>query len=96
MSNKIVYQGQSFLDKVIEHTGSIENAFASALLNSTSVTDDVVIGMDLTMSAVTKKAVVGLFNENNRPATGMSLSQIEEIENIGIGSMIIGNNFIVS
>jgi hypothetical protein len=34
-----VYQGQSFLDKVIEMTGSVDNAFGMAIENNVSITD---------------------------------------------------------
>lgn len=68
MNNKI-YQGQSYLDKVMELTGSAENAFEMAILNGRSITDDVVIGQELKSSAVTRKRVVALFNGFNRPAT---------------------------
>ena len=42
MSNK-TFAGQSFLGKVIENTGSVENAVEMALLNGFSITDDLVI-----------------------------------------------------
>jgi hypothetical protein len=95
MSNKIVYQGQSFLDKVLENTGSIENAFAMALINGISVTDDVVIGQELKVTAVTSKAIVSIFNENKRPATAITMNHLQEIKNKGIGYMRIGSTFIV-
>ena len=67
MSNKIIYSGQSFLDKVIELTGSIENAFEMALLNKIMITDDVKIGNELQQSKITNRAIVDYFNSNNRP-----------------------------
>ena len=90
-----VYQGQCFLDKVLENSGSIENAFAMALLNGTSVTDDVVVSQELKSSPVTNKVIVALFGEFNRPATGVTKNQIELIESLGIGSMTIGTTLIV-
>jgi len=91
-----IYQGQSFLDKVIECTGSVENAFEMALLNGISITDDVVIGQELKPFTITNALIFGLFGDLNRPATMIAQSQIEEIENIGIGKMIVGTNFIVT
>jgi hypothetical protein len=96
MSKNKVYNSQSFFDKVIECTGSIENAFKMALLNGISVTDDIVIGQQLKIPPVTNKVIVEFFGDLNRPATMITQSQIEEIENIGIGKMIIGTNFIVT
>lgn len=95
MSEKIVYQGQSFLDKVLEITGSIENAFQMSLLNNIPITDDVRIGQELQKSEITQKYVVSIFNENNRPATGITYQQQQEIDNKGIGYMRIRSTFIV-
>lgn len=78
MSNKIIYSGQSFLDKVIELTGSIENAFEMALLNKIMITDDVKIGNELQQSKITNRAIVDYFNSNNRPATSISPNQPTE------------------
>ena len=95
MNSATVYQGQSFLDKVLETTGSVDNAFAMAILNGTSITDDVVIGQELKATAVTLKSVVSIFNEKKRPATAITMEQLQEIENNGIGFMQIGTTFIV-
>jgi hypothetical protein len=96
MSNK-VYQGQSFLDKAIECTGSVESVFEMALLNSIAITDDIAIGSKLQTSAITYENIVAMFGEFNKPATMLTLEQINaEIENSGIGYMIISNNFIVT
>jgi hypothetical protein len=91
-----IYQGQSFLDKVIECTGSVDNAFEMAVLNGVSITDDVMVGQELNPSTITNGLIFGLFGELNRPATMITKEQIAEIENIGIGKMIIGTNFIVT
>jgi hypothetical protein len=96
MSKNKVYNSQSFFDKVIECTGSIENAFAMVLLNGISVTDDILIGQQLKTTPITNNAIVDFFGDLNRPATMITIAQIEEIENIGIGKMIIGTNFIVT
>jgi hypothetical protein len=96
MSNTIAYQGQSFIDKVLENTGSIENVFQMALLNDISITDDLSIGMELKISEATNKRIVELFGEFNRPATALTNQNYELIvPDDGIGAMIIENTFIV-
>lgn len=95
MSNKIVYQGQSFLDKVLETTGSIDNAFEMSIVNGICITDDVVIGEELKATSVTVKAAVSIFNEKMRPSTGLRKTDESFVGNLGIGKMIIGKNFIV-
>lgn len=95
MSNAKVYQGQSFLDKVLETTGSIDNAFAMAILNGMSITDDVVVGQELKATGATLKSVVSIFNNKKRPATAITMEQLQEIESKGIGYMRIGTTFIV-
>lgn len=77
MSKKIVYSGQSFLDKVLECTGDIDNAFEMALFNGISVSDEIPVGIELQISAITKKSIEAFFNEYNRPATAI----VEIIEN---------------
>ncbi|MDB0603197.1 hypothetical protein PL373_19100 [Tenacibaculum maritimum] len=93
---KKVKQGQCFLDKVTQQTGSFENALWMALLNDRSITDDVPIGLELTSSTVTNKRIVAFFNAFNEPATGVSKNQLIVIDNLGIGTMAIDNTFIVT
>ncbi|MBS1535305.1 MAG: hypothetical protein JST78_09525 [Bacteroidetes bacterium] len=69
MSKDIVYSGQSFIDKVIECTGDIDNAFKMALANGVSVTDELTVGQSLTTTEITNKSVASYFGEANRPAT---------------------------
>lgn len=90
-----VYQGQSFIDKVLETTGSTENAFEMALLNGFSLTDTVTIGQELQASGATRKGIVKIFNAQNRPASAIRTIAGEAVEQDGIGYMAIGNNFIV-
>lgn len=68
---QMVYANQTFLDKVIECTGSIDNAFDMALLNKIIVTDDVVVGTELLINKVSNKVIFNFFTANNRPATGI-------------------------
>lgn len=94
--DSIIHQGQSFLDKVIEQTGDVENTFDMALLNNASITDDLVVGAYLKVNTVTKKSVVDFYNEYNRPATALTNEQQQEVQSLGIGSMIIEQNFRVA
>lgn len=90
-----VYQGQNFIDKVLETTGSTENAFEMAILNGVSLTDSVAIGQELLPGNITRKGVVKIFNNKNRPASAITDPAEADEENDGIGYMAIGNNFIV-
>lgn len=93
MSNTIVYQGQSFLDKVLETTGSIENAFEMALLNGVSITDDVETGQQVATTAVSNTFIKASFNELNRPATALRTMPAPTEPGVGIGNMTIGVTF---
>lgn len=92
-----VRQGQSFLDLVVQETGSIDNAFEMSLLNEQSITDDLTVGDEIKVSKVTNRLTVNLFGGNHKPATGINNEELEEITPFdpGIGEMIIGKTFIV-
>jgi len=94
-SSKVVKQGQSFLDKTTQLTGSIENALKMAIANNNGITDVLGVGVELKPTAVTNKRVANFFTEYNEPATALSQAVIDDIENIGIGSMVIEDTFIV-
>jgi hypothetical protein len=95
MNKNIVYAGQSFLDKVLELTGSIENAFEMALTNGLSITDSLVIGTSIKPSGKVKNVVVSFFSEKIGPATVLNPSYTLENENFGIGEMEIKSTFII-
>lgn len=90
-----VQQGQSFLDKVTELTGTHEYAIEMALLNNVSITDDAVRGANYKTPAVTRTNVVNFFNAIDNPATDISSRQKDETADLGIGEMEIENTFIV-
>lgn len=91
-----VFQGQSFLDKTIELTGSIENAFALALENNVSISDYLTVGTDLKFTGKQVKNITDLFDDNHRCATKITQSDLAVvIPDDGIGAMIIENTFIV-
>jgi hypothetical protein len=93
--SKIVKQGQGFVDKVVELTGSFDNVVAMAVINDKSITEPLIIGEELESINPTNKRVTNFFNKYNQPATGMTQSQIDLENNIGIGEMIIATTFIV-
>lgn len=91
-----VYQGQSFSDKTVEMTGSIDNVVALSLENNVSITDPLAIGTTLIYSGNIIKSINSLFNDANRCATGITAQNHELIvADEGIGAMIIENSFIV-
>ena len=92
MSN-IVKQGQSFLDKVVELTGSFENALSMAIANDLSITANLNIGSVLLTTEITNRRVVSTFNKYNTPSTALSNEEIVAIESPGIGLMVIENTF---
>lgn len=93
--NNSVQSGQNFIDKVLEITGSDENAFAMALANNRSITDAVIVGQEFIKTQVTRIGIAELFSNNNRPITGFISTLDFEGELTGIGRMMIGTNFII-
>lgn len=91
-----VYQGQSFLDKTIEMTGSIENVFSLALENNVSITDLLVTGEKLTYSGKIIKSIGALFSDRNRCATQITAQDYTiVIPDEGVGAMTIEDTFII-
>lgn len=90
MSKNVIYQGQSFLDKVVECTGDIDNAFVMSLLNGFSMTDNRDIGETILAPVPTRKAIVSVFTEKNRPATANKyVDDIIEIYEFPLGEFPI-------
>lgn len=91
----ITEQGQSFLDLVVQGTGSVENAFAMSLENFKSITDDVIVGEEVAATTITNKAVQRLLSQS-KPATAVSNynSEYNPVSD-GIGAMVIEETFIV-
>ena len=75
MKRNTVLSGQSFLDKVVELTGNIENAFEMSLQNNVKVNQSVAVGSVVTSTIKKRKAVVALFNDLNSPATEINRQQ---------------------
>jgi len=95
MENK-VYQGQSFLDKTIEMTGSIDEVLKMALENSISITDELTVDSNLKYSGNKLKSITDFFGDNNRCASKVTNQDFAVIiPDDGIGAMIIEDTFIV-
>jgi hypothetical protein len=92
---KIIKQGQSFLDKVTQFTGSFENALENAILNKVSITDDAIIGNSLVYGKITNKMVVQSIHPEREPATSAVYDDAVVLNDMGIGNMIIGSTFII-
>ncbi len=101
----VVKQGQCFLDKVIQLTGSYENALEVAFLNDMSVSDNssldeksvlrktFAVGAEILTGIATNKKVVSFFNVNNEPATAIQTKINSTPTPQGIGAMAIGTTF---
>lgn len=88
-----VEQGQSFINKVLEQTGSVEGLLATALLNGISITDDLEIGFELKTDIVYNTSVIEILKERKPANAQIFTTDIPTY--MGIGFMEIGNNFIV-
>lgn len=87
-----VLQGQSFVDKTIELTGSVEALVQMAFTNNCSITDDVMINDSITGSGVVKSGVVGGF-AYRKPAT--AINNNDEVFNYpeGVDYWAVGLDF---
>ncbi|MFA7448819.1 MAG: hypothetical protein WCY77_10305 [Weeksellaceae bacterium] len=69
-------QGQSFLDMVLQETGSIEEALKMAVANNRSLTDDLKIGESIQGTKIINQKVVDFFTpEQKKPATAWNKTQ---------------------
>lgn len=91
-----VLHNQSLLDLAIQHTGTAENAFAMALANGLSLTDDLTAGESLQLTAYgiqQNKEVLNYYQSKNiQPATAITAA-VEQPH--GISYWAIGIDFIV-
>ena len=103
MSVKIKHR-QNLLDISIQETGSLESLFDIALSNGKSITDNISVNELITVTNEADKSEIVAFYEANKiyPATALSLADSELLDNtqlqsdLGIGTMIIEQNFKVS
>ena len=94
-----ILHNQSLLDLAIQHTGSVENAFAIAVANGLSLTDDLESGEALNLEPTTinqNKDILSYYQSKKlQPAT--AVTQLPEIERLeGIGYWAISVDFKVS
>lgn len=96
----IVLHNQSFLDLAIQHTGTAENAFALALANGLSITDDLAVGnwlMADSQELNANKEILNYYQSKSiQPATAISGKQEGESQLEGIGYWAINLDFIIS
>lgn len=90
-----VKQGQSFVDKVTELTGSRENVVKMAVLNGVSVTGFLSNGVSLNSVEITNTEMVKYFKVYGSPATASKDYKQDQPTFEGIGKMEIGKTFIV-
>jgi hypothetical protein len=99
MQKITVLSGQSLFDIAIQYTGDVANAFAIALLNQISVTDNLstqnlVLIPDSLITAT--REIKYLKSVGVIPATAITLDQqTVMLPELGIGTMTIGTTFIV-
>lgn len=94
-----ILHNQSLLDLAIQHAGSVENAFAIAVANGLSLTDDLESGEALNLEPTTinqNKDILSYYQSKKlQPAT--AVTQLPEIERLeGIGYWAISVDFKVS
>ena len=95
-----VLHNQSILDLAIQHTGSVENAFAFAIANGISVSDELISGSEMIIPDVKQnRDILNYYTSKTiRPATDITDAVTGDTpeELGGIGYMEIGRNFKVS
>lgn len=95
-----VLHNQSLLDLALQHTGSVENAFALALANGLSLTDELAAGESLHLTAYgiqQNKEILNYYQSKSiQPATAISGKQEAGSQMQGIGYWAISTEFIIS
>lgn len=85
-------QGQSFLDMVLQQSGSFEEIVNAAVLNDASITDDLKIGSIIQSKNIISQSNIDLYKKQ-QPATDLRKNlQDYEIAK-GIGVMKLGKTF---
>lgn len=91
---------QSLLDLAIQHTGSVENAFALAVENGLSLTDELTSGESLSLATYDiqqNKDILGYYQAKRlQPATAISQTLTANSRPQGIDYWAIGTEFIIS
>lgn len=94
----IILHNQNLLDLAIQHTGSVENAFAIAVANGLSLTDDLEAGRESGIPKVEQnKDILSYYQAKKlQPATGISLAGNQLNQSEGIDYWAIQMDFVVS
>lgn len=94
---KQVLHNQSVLDCLLQHTGSLNQLMAFVITNGISITSDLKAGDYYEFPNIDDDAMYNYFySKNTIPATAITTAQLEATNpQLGIGSMIIKENFIV-
>lgn len=91
-----ISDNQSLLDLAIQYSGTATVAFDLALVNGKSITEDLTVGEILTDLHISYgvESIVKYFLDNKfLPATAITDAFIDELNELGIGEMIINVNF---
>ena len=95
-----VLHNQSLLDLALQYTGAVENAFALALVNGLSLTDDLTVGNWLIADSQELNANKEILNyyqsKSVQPATAISGKREGESQLEGIGYWAVSTEFIIS
>lgn len=94
----IVTNNQSLLDVAIQHSGSAEAAFDTALQNGISLTDDLDTGETLELPTAANRDIRQYYAVGgHRPATAVTVSDKEEASAAGEGIdfWAIGFDFVI-
>lgn len=92
-----VLEGQSLFDITIQACGSIEAAFSTASLNSLTITDILIVGSELAVPDPLNKSVSEYYRlKRLRPATDVTIGNLDALRNEGIDFWAVEVDFIVT
>jgi hypothetical protein len=98
MRTTIVREGQTLLDISIQDTGDIQRLFEIAVANNKSITEDLVIGDEITTPSAEvnlQDVVLSFSSTSHKPASGLSADDLLQLQG-GIGYMGVQLDFKVS
>ena len=87
-------QGQSFLDLVVQQSGSFEEIINAAVLNDMSLTEHLSIGTQVKNKNIKDPDNVNILNQS-LPATALR-GDVDDLTNEGIGFWAIEQTLIIS
>lgn len=91
----IVTSRQSLLDIALQHCGAMEDAFALAIENGISLTDELANGQELQSVPVSRSEVVNYYSANSiYPASAVTAALLSSGE--GIEFWAVEYDFIIS